>query len=416
MDQNFDEYARKYCVEGQLCFENIIDPDHLEDGIIGVRLIDNEDYEFLIDTETLEKMGVFVYKQSSYDMFERFQRGMQDVYNAPPSYKESGSGNTSDSIYSTDDGVPLPWTQITYIDTNKFNTNKMIVYPILDRARKAYRQLSLIEDAIIIYRLARAPERLVFNVSTGKLNKHRAEEEVLKLAKRYQTRRFYNPSTGTVSNDYDPHQLMESFFFPRGEDNPGTEVTSLQSGAPLSELPDLDYFQEKLYTSLKVPFTRKKDGTVTYQNAESMTYEEYRFAKFVVSHQKRIANGLLKSFRVHLELSGIWSAYGLNERDMQIIFTPPSSFELYEQQRMLRIRLENYQEYTNNEELSKEIAMKTCLGWTEDEIEKNNIRVEREKVRAAYTQFKVSQIEERGSYLPQTESLYVNKDENNGPE
>ena len=404
LDDNLPEYARKFCIEGQVCFENIIDKSRPDKGIIGVKLIDNEDYEFLVDTQTMVKTGIFVYQHATNASFDAFATAMHNQNDSHSNAQGKDSGNDGETTtsmgnqYEQSNGVPFLWPHVTYIDTGKYSTNKLISYPVLDRARRAYRQLSLIENAIIIYRLARAPERLSFNISTGKLSKQRADEEVLKLAKRYQTKRYYNPVTGSVTNDYDPHQIQENFFFAKPEGQEGTTVSTLSSAPQLSELPDLDYFQEKLYTSLKVPFTRRTGNTVTYENAESMSYEEHRFAKFVVSLQKRFAVGLLRSFRSHLELLGMWGEYALTERDLRIMFVAPSSFEMYTEQRLLKIKYENYDLRTKNrDEMSKEIAMIECLGKTEAEITSNNLKVEEERKREAYLKYMESSIASRGN-------------------
>lgn len=220
LEYNYFDYARTLITDGELAFENIIDEERKSEGIIGVNILPNESFEFLVD-QSSKKQGIMVYVDDPYkengdknNNTAGSTQGGVKTQEINAAYKEMTSPNagTSDEVnihLSNKTGIPLPWDQITYIDSGSYNYNKIIVYPVLEKARKAYRQLALIEDAILIYRLVRAPERLVFNVATGKLARSKAEQEVYKMMKRYQTKKFYNPLTGSVSNDYDPHQLLE---------------------------------------------------------------------------------------------------------------------------------------------------------------------------------------------------------------
>lgn len=412
LDYNFFDYARTLVIDGELCWENIIDDEHKEQGIVGVNMIPNEAYDFLIDGFG-KKLGIMVFTRKANDSYQsgdtetKLQGGVQVT---PAS---SGSGHSSDADQSADTensvrladqkGIPFPWEQITYVDTGLYTPNKLIVYPVLEKARKAYRQLSLIEDAIIIYRLVRAPERLIFNVDTGKLPRARAEDEVYKLMRRYQTKKFYNPLTGSTSNDYDPHQILESFWFPKPEGSTGTTVTTIGGSVSWSELPDLEYFLRKLYLALKIPYNRFKDPNVKVEKSETINYEEYRFAKFIMRIQDRFAVAFKKGFITHLKLMGLWQQYELSEKDFVLRITRPSSYELYEQQRLLKIKFENYGLVTENHpEMSKELAMRYYLDYSDADLKANREAVESEMLWKAAIDKKVKNIEETGTPFDKT--------------
>lgn len=410
-DQNFFDYARTVIIDGELAFENIIDSDNPSNGIIGINLLPTESFDFLIDPITCKKRGILVKIDllSPDNTFMDIGSGTNptaacssnSVSSGPQNNKQANKDDILDANtnFSDEEGIPLPWDQITYIDSGSYNPSKLIVYPVLEKARKAYRQLSLIEDAVIIYRLVRAPERLVFNVYTGKLNKSKSEQEVYKMMKRFQTKKFYNPVTGSVSNDYDPHAILENFWFPKPEGSDGTTVESIAgTSANFTELPDLEYFQKKLWLALKVPKSRFIDTQVNIEKADTINPEEYRFAKFIMRLQNRFAIGLYKGFITHLKLRGLWDMYELNETDMRVVLTPPSSYDLYEKQRLLQIKFANYDTVTDNhQEISKELAMMKYLDYSEDDIRKNRKWKESEEMWLASLEYKTNKIKETGN-------------------
>jgi hypothetical protein len=391
LDENFYEYIRIFVIEGQMAWENIVDENDKDSGIIGVNFIPSESYDFLVDMKG-EKKGICVSTQTN--VYNRSNQGtgsinggiqMQTVddYMKQQEKKKSEGGNETVALKELD-GVPMPWEQLTYMDSGMYNPNKLIVYPVLERARKAFRQLSLIEDTIIIYRLARAPVRLVFNVDTGDMNRTKAEQEVKTLMGQYQTKQFYNPETGSVSNDYNPHSICDNFWFCKPANGVGgTTVTTLDTGgqALWTELPDLEYFLKKLYRSLKVPFKRYKEAGVNVGRGPEISYEEYKFAKFVMRILNRMAGGFKYGFKQHLKLIGLWEQYELADTDFYIKFTSPTIFDLYEQQKLLEIKFKNYDTVTREHpEMSKKMAMKQCLGYSDKYIEENfkNVREESE--------------------------------------
>ena len=389
LDENFYEYMRLFVIEGQLAWENIVDENDKDSGIIGVNFIPSESYDFLVDMKG-EKKGICVSTQTN--IYNRsngtggINGGLQmqtvDDYMKQMEKKKSESGGNETVALKELDGVPMPWEQLTYMDSGMYNPNKLVVYPVLERARKAFRQLSLIEDTIIIYRLARAPVRLVFNVDTGEMNRTKAEQEVKTLMGQYQTKQFYNPETGSVSNDYNPHSICDNFWFCKPKDGVGgTTVTTLDTGgqALWTELPDLEYFLKKLYRSLKVPFRRYKEATVNVGRGPEISYEEYKFAKFVMRILNRMGGGFKYGFKQHLKLIGLWEQYELKDTDYVVKFTSPTIFDLYEQQKLLEIKFKNYDTVTRDHpEMSKTLAMKQCLGYTDTYIEDNFKKVKEE--------------------------------------
>lgn len=378
-ENNGFELLKTLVTEGEITWENIIDQENKEEGIIGISRIPNETYEYLID-ERFNIVGIIFNAQIT----GKFNTGA-----ATDVDKELQSRGYHGIQYSYSPKDPnlqiiiMPINQVTHVDSGDFNENKEIVYPVLERARRAYRQLSLIEDAIIIYRLVRAPERLLFNVDTGKLPASKAEQMVYQLMKRFQQKKVYDPQSGTVMNGYDVHQMSENYWFAKPMDSSGTTVTTLQGAHNLGQLDDLNYFLRKLYLSLKVPYDRHNTPTAQFYRSEQMNYEEYRFAKFIMRLQLAFSKGLAAGFKTHLQLKGIWDEYKLTSRAFFIKFVPPTAFELYEQQRLLKIRMENYSLVADREEFSKDMAKKEFLNYNDSKLEEETEAIKNEKARAA---------------------------------
>lgn len=414
LENNGFDYMRKLAVDGECCWENIIDKENKDMGIIGVNYLKPESYEYAIDMKRSKKVGITVFtNKSDVDLDAHMHTSA-----AKDNQTVQGGVKLSDLNFSEKlregNAVMLPWEQLTYADSGIYSSDGLIAFPILERARKAYNQLSLIEDSIIIYRLVRAPERLVFNVDTGNLPRHRAEQETLKLMKRYQTKKVYNPVTGSVTNDYDPHQMIESYWFTKPAGTQGTSVDTLQTNANLGELEDLHYFLRKLYLALKVPFNRYQEPTVQIERSETISYEEYRFAKFVMRLQNCFTKAFTNGFKTHLKFKGLWKNHNMRDNDFKINFAPPTSFELYEQQKLLESKINNYDNIASREEFSKTMAMKDYLGMKEEEIQANNNQLEKDMIRAAITQWKVNNIEDHGTPEPEGEEDDLS-DEDEGP-
>jgi hypothetical protein len=133
----------------------------------------------------------------------------------------------------------LPFEQLTYVDSGVYSADNKVVYSPLERARRAYNQLMLIEDAILIYRMVRAPEKYVFNVDIGKMSQVKGQQKVAQLQKQFATKKTYDSATGTVGKVYDPMQMTENFWFVKGADSEGITVNTLTSAHNFGNLDDL---------------------------------------------------------------------------------------------------------------------------------------------------------------------------------
>jgi len=336
------QYFRQLMVEGELFFELIIHKDYIDEGVLGVVNLPCE----LIDPvyNNIQNMMVkgFIYRKPIFDptkpdKVERF------------------------------DYIPLDQNQVVYVNSGVMNETKNMVLPFLENARRAYRQLSLIEDAIVIYRLVRAPERLVFNVDVGNMPAPKAEAYLKKLISNYWSSKTFDIDQTDVVKKFNPQSMLDAFWFPKRQGSEGSSVSQLAGGQNLGELADLMYFIKKLYRSLKVP-TSRLDPEDAFRDGSEILREELKFARFIIRQQQRFATGIKRGFITHLKLKGLWDKYELTDNNIDIKFNVPTNFyELRENQR-IEMKAATYNSVANNEFVSKTYAQKKYLGWKDKDI------------------------------------------------
>lgn len=335
-------YVRQFLIEGELFFENIIHKDYPKEGVLGVINLPGD----LIDPiyNNIQNMMIkgFLYKKPIFD-----SKNPQKVEKF--------------------DFIPMSENQIVYINSGIYNDGKTFVLPILENARRSYRQLSLIEDAIVIYRLVRAPERLVFNVDVGNMAPPKAEAYLKRLIQQYWSSKTFDVDQNDVVNKFNPQSMLDAFWFAKRQGSEGTNVTQLPGGANLGELADLMYFIKKLYRSLKVPATRL-DPQDAFKDGAEILREELKFARFIIRMQQRFAASLKRCFITHLKLKGIWDELSLTEPNVFIEFNVPTNFyDLRENQKM-ELKVTNFNNLSQNESVSKTFCQKKYLGWSDTEV------------------------------------------------
>ena len=347
------EYFRQLLVEGECYWEHIIHKDHPKEGILGVVQVPTE----LIDP-------IFGNIQNSI---------VQGYLLRKPVFNESNPTKVEDMQL-----VPMDKNQITYINSGIWNDNKTIRLPFLENARRAYRQLSLIEDAIVIYRLVRAPEKLVFNVDVGNMSPPKAEAYLRNLQQKYWSRHTYDTDEAGTVQKFSPQSMLDSFWFAKRSGSEGTDVRTLAGGQNLGELEDLMYFLKKLYKSLKVPVTRL-DPERAFQDGTEILREELKFARFIIRMQQHFAAGLKNGFITHLKLKKLWEKYNLKELQLNLEFNVPTNFFEMREQQKLDLRVNNYNQLGGNEFISNTFAQKRYLDWSDIEVKANREFLRKDK-------------------------------------
>jgi len=354
LEHNGWEYFRQILVDAEIYFEHIIHKKYPKEGILGVVMIPSD----IVDP-----------------IFENVQNMVIKGYLLrKPIYDAKNPGKIAKTEL-----IPLDVNQVTYINSGIWNETKTVRLPFIENARRAYRQLSLIEDAIVIYRLVRAPERLVFNVDVGNMAPPKAEAYLRKLMSNYWSKRTYDADQGASVQKFNPQSMLDSFWFAKRQGSEGTTVTQLAGGANLGELADLMYFVAKLYKALKVPVSRLNPEDA-FKDGMEILREELKFARFIIRQQQRIADGFKNGFITHLKLKGLWNEMKLKEPHLDLLFNPPTNFYELRENQKLQLKAENFNAITQSDYVSKTYAQKRYLGWSDADVMANRefLRKDRE--------------------------------------
>lgn len=373
---------RQLLIEGEIFFEHIIHEQKPEAGILGVTQVSTE----LIDP---------VYSNVQNVMIKGY------LHRKPVFDPKNPTKQVSTEF------IPMDKNQVTYINSNIWNENKTMRLPFIENVRRAYRQLSMLEDAIIIYRLVRAPERLVFNVDTGTMPAPQAETYLRRLQEKYWSSKTFDNTQGGIVQKFNPQSMLDNYWFAKRNGSEGTTVSSLAGGQNLGQLDDLMYFMKKLYKAMKVPTTRL-DPADAFRDGTDMLREELKFARFIIRLQQNVAAGLKNGFLTHLQLRGICQKYRLREHHFDIEFNVPTNFyELRESQRM-EMKINNFNSLASNEFMSTTYLQKRILGWSDVEILANRGFKEKD----AGFQWKIGKINEFG---PEWETIIKSQAEQGAP-
>lgn len=358
--QNFElekkgwEYFRQLLVEGELYFEHIVHKGYPEEGILGVVQLPTE----LIDP-----------------IFDNIQNMIIKGYILRKPIFDPNKPNKIEKY----EFIPMDKNQITYINSSIWNQDKTFRLPFIENARRAYRQLSLIEDSIVIYRLVRAPERLVFNVDVGNMAPPKAEAYLRKLIQEYWSKKTFDVNqTSNPVQKFNPQSMLDSFWFAKRAGSEGTSVTQLAGGANLGELTDLMYFVAKLYKSLKVP-TNRLNAESTFKDGNEILREELKFARFIIRLQQNFATGLKNGFLTHLKLKGLAEKYNLKEQNLHLEFNVPTNFYELRENQKLELKVTNFSNLVSNQSISPTFGQKKLLGWSDIDIKANREFLRKDK-------------------------------------
>ena len=282
---------RRYYVDGRLFYNIIIDRENPTAGIKELRYIDPRKLRKIreIKKRKDERTGVEVMDVvNEYYIFND-----KVITGSSSNYGPVGIRITTDSIISVVSGL--------------MDARRAVVLSYLHKAIKPLNQLRMIEDAIVIYRISRAPERRIFYIDVGNLPKLKAEQYLRDIMVKYKNKLVYDANTGEVRDDRKFLSMMEDFWLPRREGGKGTEITTLPGGQNLGELEDVKYFEKKLYKSLCVPVSRLNPESSGFSlgRASEITRDELKFGKFVDRMRNKFSDIFDQAMRVQLVLKGI---------------------------------------------------------------------------------------------------------------
>ena len=310
---NFDnrahEIIRSWYIDGRIFYHKVIDLEEPKKGIVELRYVDAMKMRKV--RQKLGKMGE--------GMDPNVKRAVQGtalehewgnyidyyLYN-PRGYLRGGAmGPVGDM--SNSQGIKMAVDSVAFCSSGLQDLNKRMHLSFMHKAIKSLNQLRMIEDALVIYRLSRAPERRIFYIDVGNLPKVKAEQYLRDVMARYRNKLVYDASTGEIRDDKKHMSMLEDFWLPRREGGRGTEITTLPGGQNLGELKDVEYFRKKLYNSLNLPPSRLTDDNKGFNLGKTteVLRDELKFTKFIGRLRKRFGELFLDILKTQLILKGV---------------------------------------------------------------------------------------------------------------
>ena len=247
---------------------------------------------------------------------------------------------------------------------------------LLESVFKVYKQKELLEDAIIIYRVQRAPERRVFYIDVGNMPSHLAMQFVERVKTEIHQRRIPSSTgggTNVIDSSYNPLSINEDYFFPQTAEGRGSKVETLPGGTNLGEIDDLKYFTNKLLRGLRIPSsylpTGADDGQSQYNDGRVGTayIQELRFNKYCERLQNLVSNEFNQEFKQYLIEKGV----NIDVAMFDIKFQPPMNFASYRQAEVDNNRISTYTQIAQVPYVSKRYALQRFLGLTPEEMAEN---------------------------------------------
>ena len=319
------ELFKQWYVDGRLYFHVILDPKKPKDGILEFRQIDPR------KIRRIKK----VHKDKN-------AKGLEVVKQVEEYYLYNDKGISENNV----NGIKMSLDSIIDVPSGNVDANTGMVLSYLHKAIKPVNQLKMIEDALVIYRISRAPERRIFYVDVGNLPKLKAEQYVTDIMNKFRNKVVYDATTGEVRDDRRHLSMMEDFWMPRREGGKGTEITTLPGGQNLGEIQDIEYFQTKLYQALNVPMSRlQQQQGFSIGRSTEITRDEVMFNKFIIRLRKKFAKLFAQALRVQLVAKGVINAEEWDDIDnvMRFDFIEDNHFAELKDQEIMQTRIQMLQ-------------------------------------------------------------------------
>jgi hypothetical protein len=357
------EIFKRWYVDGRIFYQKIIDRETPKNGITELRYIDPRKIK---KVRELKKMRSTVDLSLTNDYEEYFM------------FNEKGvAGSTSGS------GVRIAADTIAFCSSGLVDQNKNMILSYLHKAIKPVNQLRMIEDAVVIYRIARAPERRIFKIDVGNLPKQKAEQYLRDVMARYRNKLVYDANTGEIRDDRSYMNMLEDYWLPTREGGRGTDITTLPGGQNLGEMADIEYFQRKLYRSLNVPVSRLEPATgFSMGRSTEITRDELKFTKFVQRLRKKFTELFNDFLKTQLVLKGVISIddWPVIQANIQYDFLQDGHFAELKESEMLkeRVALADGLEKYVGKYFSQEYIRKFVFKQSEKEIKDLDRQISKE--------------------------------------
>ena len=365
-----DDIFRRWYIDGRIYFHIIVNESNPKEGIQELRYI---------DPRKIRKVREV---QKGRDL----KTGADIIKSMAEYYVYNDKGTTAQNYTaSVNSGLRIAPDAIVNVNSGMMDAKNTFVISYLHKAIKPLNQLRMIEDAIVIYRVSRAPERRVFYIDVGNLPKGKAEQYLRDVMVKYKNKVVYDANTGELRDDRKHMSMLEDFWLPRREGGKGTEITTLPAGQNLGQMEDVQYFQKKLLQSLNVPYSRLEPqggGLVGLGRTTEVTRDELKFNKFVVKLRNKFSQIFDHALKIQLSLKGICSREEWEEFRENIFydyrkdnnFTELRDAELLSQRLQALGQIDPYV----GRYYSQEWVKKNVLHLTDDEVEEMQKQIDSE--------------------------------------
>ena len=360
---------RRWYVDGRIFFQKVIDAENTKNGITELKYLDPRKIKKIREVRKRRPEGMVSptninIADETVEYFVYNERGIQ------------GSAAIQ--------GIKIAVDTIAFCPSGMIDQNKNgLILSYLHKAIKPVNQLRMIEDAAVIYRIARAPERRIFKIDVGNLPKAKAESYLRDVMARYRNKLVYDASTGEIRDDRNYMSMLEDFWLPSREGGRGTDITTLPGGANLGEIADIEYFRAKLYRSLNVPVSRLEASQgFNLGRASEISRDELKFTKFVGRLRKKFTELFNDLLRTQLIIKGVISEteWPLIRDSIFYDFLQDGHFAELKNTEMMRERLNLAREVRDyvGKYFSVNYVRRNILKQTESEIKKMDAEIKKE--------------------------------------
>jgi len=366
-----DDLFKRWYIDGRLFYHVIVNDKNPKEGIQELRYI---------DPRKIRKV-----REIKKDRDPK--TGASIIVSTAEYYVFNDKGQTTQTFTSNvGQGIRIAPDSIINVNSGMMDAKNTFVISYLHKAIKPLNQLRMIEDAIVIYRISRAPERRIFYIDVGNLPRGKAEQYLRDVMVKYRNKMVYDANTGELRDERKHMSMLEDFWLPRREGGKGTEITTLPAGQNLGELEDVKYFQKKLLQCLNVPYSRLEEnggGFAGMGRSQEVTRDELKFAKFVTRLRNKFTQLFDHALRTQLVLKGIctleeWEDF---KEDIYYDFQKDNNFTEMRASELLQNRLQMLQlvdpyigRYFSNHYVKNKILM-----MTDEEIDELDEQLAEEK-------------------------------------
>ena len=369
------EIFRKWYVDGRMYFHVVIDENDPGKGIKELRYIDPRKIRKVREVKKTRDRNNMISQEVKKEFFVYNDKGFHSKSSMTPDPIAAGGGAM---------GLKIAKDSIIHITSGLTDENNKMVVGHLHKAIKPLNQLQILEDASVIYRISRAPERRIFYIDVGNLPKMKAEQYLRDMMTKHKNRLVYDAASGEIRDDRKFMTMMEDFWLPRREGGRGTEITSLPGGTNLGEMDDIEYFKKKLYRSLNVPISRlEPEAGFTLGRASEISRDELKFNKFIRRLRLRFSSLFDTCLEKQLVLKGIMSLeeFEIMKQQVKYDFVEDNHFAELKQSEIVRERLQTLNDIENHTGVyfSKDYVRRHILRLNDEEIKNMQAEMDAER-------------------------------------